>query len=135
MFYQTKSKESLWSRLEKKGIRRYFVAIRQRSPFYSWRRNTLSFTKEKNNDQVINGVSPTGSTLLNLTYPLPSPEGGRAAEAFQSLFSHIDGKIRDGYGGDGCGRNVVITEKLILTQYSPYLWYETYHDVMVWGNL
>jgi hypothetical protein len=63
------------------------------------------------------------------------PEGGKAAEAFQSLFSHIDGKIRDGYGEDGCGRKVVSTEKLILTQYSPYLWYETYHDVMVWGNL
>jgi hypothetical protein len=28
-----------------------------------------------------------------------SPEG----EAFQSLFSHIDGKIRDGYGVDGYG--------------------------------
>ncbi|KAH0812360.1 hypothetical protein GEV33_010431 [Tenebrio molitor] len=35
------------------------------------------------------------------------PEGGRAAEAFQSLFSHTDGKIRDGYGEDGCGRKVV----------------------------
>jgi hypothetical protein len=34
------------------------------------------------------------------------PEGGRAAETFQSLFSHIDGKIRDGYGEDGCGRKV-----------------------------
>jgi hypothetical protein len=27
-----------------------------------------------------------------------SPKGGGAAEAFQSLFSHTDGKIRDGYG-------------------------------------
>jgi hypothetical protein len=27
-----------------------------------------------------------------------------AAEAFQSLFSHSDGKIRDRYGEDGCGR-------------------------------
>jgi hypothetical protein len=35
------------------------------------------------------------------------PEGGRAAEAFQSLFSHTDGKIRDGYGEDGYGRKVV----------------------------
>jgi hypothetical protein len=44
-----------------------------------------------------------------------SPKGGRAAEAFQSLFSHTDGKIRDGYGEDGCGRKVVGTERLILT--------------------
>jgi hypothetical protein len=49
------------------------------------------------------------------------PEGGRAAEAFWSLFSHTDGKIRDGYGEDGCGRKVVGTERLILTQHSPYL--------------
>jgi hypothetical protein len=49
------------------------------------------------------------------------PEGGRAAEAFQSLFSHTDGKILDGYGADGCGRKVVGTERLILTQQSPYL--------------
>jgi hypothetical protein len=62
------------------------------------------------------------------------PEGGGAAEAFQSLFSHTDGKIRDGYGEDGCGRKVVGSERLILTQHSPYLKYETYHDVMVWGN-
>jgi hypothetical protein len=48
------------------------------------------------------------------------PEGGRAAEAF-SLFSHTDGKIREGYGEDGCGRKVVGTERLILTQHSPYL--------------
>jgi hypothetical protein len=33
---------------------------------------------------------------VHLSFP---SEGGRAAEAFQSLFSHIDGKIRDGYGG------------------------------------
>jgi hypothetical protein len=39
--------------------------------------------------------------------------GGRAAEAFQSLFSHIDGKIRDGYGVDGSGRNVVGTDPAI----------------------
>jgi hypothetical protein len=50
-----------------------------------------------------------------------SPGRGRAAEAFQSLFSHIDGNIRDGYGEDGCGRKVVGTERLILTQHSPYL--------------
>jgi hypothetical protein len=31
------------------------------------------------------------------TFFIP-PEGGRAAEAFQSLFSHTDGKIQDGYG-------------------------------------
>jgi hypothetical protein len=49
------------------------------------------------------------------------PEEGRAAEAFQSFFSHIDGKIRDGYGRNGCGRKVVGTERLILTQHSPYL--------------
>ncbi|KAH0809843.1 hypothetical protein GEV33_012948 [Tenebrio molitor] len=35
------------------------------------------------------------------------PKGGRAAEAFQSLFSHTDGKIRDGYGEDECGMKVV----------------------------
>jgi hypothetical protein len=29
------------------------------------------------------------------------PEVGRAAEAFQSPFRLIDGKIRDGYGVDG----------------------------------
>jgi hypothetical protein len=37
------------------------------------------------------------------------PKGGGAAEAFQSLFSHTDWKIRDGYGEDGCGRKVVGT--------------------------
>jgi hypothetical protein len=36
----------------------------------------------------------------------PFIPGGRAAEAFQSLFSHIHGKIRDGYGEDGYGRRV-----------------------------
>jgi hypothetical protein len=55
---------------------------------------------------------------IHFSFP---PEGGRAAEAFQSLFSHTDGKIRDGYGEDGCGRKVVGTERLILTQHSPYL--------------
>jgi hypothetical protein len=35
-------------------------------------------------------------------------KGERAAEAFQSLFSHIDGKIRGGYGVDGRGRKVVV---------------------------
>ncbi|KAJ3616362.1 hypothetical protein MTP99_003897 [Tenebrio molitor] len=55
---------------------------------------------------------------VHLSFP---PEGGRAAEAFWSLFSHTDGKIRDGYGEDGCGRKVVGTERLILTQHSPYL--------------
>jgi hypothetical protein len=54
---------------------------------------------------------------VHLSFP---PEGGRAAEAF-GLFSHTDGKIRDGYGEDGCGRKVVGTERLILTQHSPYL--------------
>jgi hypothetical protein len=38
-----------------------------------------------------------------------SPEGGRATEASQSLFSHIDGKIRDGCGVDGCGSKMVGT--------------------------
>jgi hypothetical protein len=48
--------------------------------------------------------------------------GGRAAEAFESLFSHIDGKIRDEYGVDGCGRKVVGTAEVdILTQQSPCL--------------
>jgi hypothetical protein len=45
----------------------------------------------------------------HLSFP---PEGGRAAEAFQSLFSHTDGKIRDGYGEDGCEMKVVGTENL-----------------------
>jgi hypothetical protein len=49
-------------------------------------------------------------------------EGGRAAEAFRNIFSHIDGKkIWDGYGEDGCGRKVIGTERLILNQHSPYL--------------
>jgi hypothetical protein len=43
---------------------------------------------------------------IHLSFP---PEGGRAAEAFQSVFSHIGGKIRDGYDVDGCGRKVVGT--------------------------
>jgi hypothetical protein len=43
-----------------------------------------------------------------------TPKGRRAYEAFQGLFSHTDGKIRDGYGEDGCGRGVVGTERLIL---------------------
>jgi hypothetical protein len=43
-------------------------------------------------------------------YIFHSPEGGRAAKAFQGLFSHTDGKIRNGYG-----RKVVGTERLILT--------------------
>jgi hypothetical protein len=40
------------------------------------------------------------------------PEGGWAAEAFQSLSSHIDGKIRDGYGVDGRVRKVVGTAEV-----------------------
>jgi hypothetical protein len=59
-----------------------------------------------------------GKERIYLSFP---PEGGRAAEAFQSRFSHTEGKIRDGYGEDGCGRKVVRTERLILTQRSPYL--------------
>jgi hypothetical protein len=46
---------------------------------------------------------------------------GWAAEAFQSLFSHTDGKIRDGCGADGCGRKVVGSDGSIQTQHSPYL--------------
>jgi hypothetical protein len=38
------------------------------------------------------------------------PIGGLTAEAFQSLFSHIDWKFRDGCGEDGCGSKVVCTE-------------------------
>jgi hypothetical protein len=45
------------------------------------------------------------------------PKGG----GLLRLSSHTDGKIRDGYGEDGCGRKVVGTERLILTQHSPYL--------------
>jgi hypothetical protein len=51
----------------------------------------------------------TKIALQKLTDP---PEGGRAAEAFQSLFCHIDGKIRDWYGVDGCGRKVVGTAEV-----------------------
>jgi hypothetical protein len=51
---------------------------------------------------------------IHLLFP---PQGG----GLLSLFSHTDGKIRDGYGEDGCGRKVVGTERLILTQHSPYL--------------
>ncbi|KAH0813369.1 hypothetical protein GEV33_009422 [Tenebrio molitor] len=40
---------------------------------------------------------------IHLSFPA---EGRRAAKAFQSLFSHIDGKIRDEYGVDGCGMKV-----------------------------
>jgi hypothetical protein len=43
------------------------------------------------------------------------PEGRRAAEAFQSLFSHTDGKIRDGYGEDGCRRKVVLDPAFALS--------------------
>jgi hypothetical protein len=53
-------------------------------------------------------LEPNGKRI-HLSFP---PEGGRAAEAFQSLFSHIDGKIRDGYGVDGCGRKVVGTAEV-----------------------
>jgi hypothetical protein len=40
---------------------------------------------------------------------IPPRRGGGSAKAFQSLFRHTDGKIRDGYGEDGCGRKVVGT--------------------------
>jgi hypothetical protein len=55
---------------------------------------------------------------IHLSFP---PKGAGAAEAFQSIFNHTDGKIRDRYGEDGCGRKVVGTERLIVTQHSPYL--------------
>jgi hypothetical protein len=32
---------------------------------------------------------------IQVSFP---PKGSRTAEAFQSLFTHTDGKIRDGYG-------------------------------------
>jgi hypothetical protein len=51
---------------------------------------------------------------IHLSFP---PEG--LSRAFQSLFSHTDGRIPDGYGEDGCGRKVVGTEGLILTHHSP----------------
>jgi hypothetical protein len=72
----------------------------------------LDLTKYSNTDQLEHSEK-----TVHFSFP---PEGGRAAEAF-SLFSHTDGKIRDGYGEDGCGRKVVGTERLILTQHSPYL--------------
>jgi hypothetical protein len=50
---------------------------------------------------------------LIITHYYPREEE-RAAEASQS-------EIRDGYGEDGCGKKVVGTERLILTQHSPYL--------------
>jgi hypothetical protein len=56
--------------------------------------------------------------LVPLLVALFPTEGGRAAEAFQSLFSHTDGKIRDGYGEGGCGRNNVVGPQ---TQHSSYL--------------
>ncbi|KAH0811991.1 hypothetical protein GEV33_010800 [Tenebrio molitor] len=48
-------------------------------------------------------VLPNTKERIHLSFP---PEGGRATEAFQSLFSHTDGKIRDGYGEDEYGRKV-----------------------------
>jgi hypothetical protein len=39
---------------------------------------------------------PEGKTEKD-TFFIP-PEGKPADEAFQSLFTHTDGKIRDGYG-------------------------------------
>jgi hypothetical protein len=46
---------------------------------------------------------------LHLSFP---PEEGRGAgEAFQSVFSHTDGKIGDRYGEGGCGRKMVSTER------------------------
>ncbi|KAH0814599.1 hypothetical protein GEV33_008192 [Tenebrio molitor] len=95
----------------------------------------VQFRPENSKCEILDCTAEKHHEKLDQSCREPFPEGGKAAEAFQSLFSHIDGKIRDGYGDDGCGRKVVSTEKLILTQYSPYLWYETYHDVMVWGNL
>jgi hypothetical protein len=55
------------------------------------------------------GHIPYERKRIHLSFP---PVGGRAAGAFQSLFSHIDGKIRDGYGVDGCGRKVVGTAEV-----------------------
>jgi hypothetical protein len=54
--------------------------------------------------------APISDYVWRKGYIFHSPEGGRATEAFQSLFSHIDGKIRDGFVPmDGCGRKVVGT--------------------------
>jgi hypothetical protein len=78
--------------------------------------DTLDFTFTNDIKIKIEMKSHTGKD----TSFIP-PGGGRAAEAFQSFFSHIDGKIRDGYGEDGCGRKVVGTDRLILIQHSPYL--------------
>jgi hypothetical protein len=44
------------------------------------------------------------------TFFIPPRKGARATEAFQSSFSHTDGK-------DGCGREVVV----VGTEHSPYL--------------
>jgi hypothetical protein len=41
----------------------------------------------------------------------PPKEGG-LLRLSRSLLSHIDGKIRDGYGVDGCGRKVVGTAEI-----------------------
>jgi hypothetical protein len=69
-----------------------------------------------------------GKEMIHLSFP---PEGGRAAEAFQSLFSHTDGKIRDGYGKNGCGRKVVGTERLIYWP-SILLICDMGHTMMRW---
>jgi hypothetical protein len=50
----------------------------------------------------------TANKLLGKYTSFISPEGGRAA---------TDGKIRDGSDDDGCGRKVLGTVGLILTQH------------------
>jgi hypothetical protein len=46
------------------------------------------------------GDSSLGRKKEKDTFFIP-PKGGGAAEVFLSLFSHTDGKIRDGYGAEG----------------------------------
>jgi hypothetical protein len=54
---------------------------------------------------------------MYLSFP---PKGGGLLRLSRA-FGHTDGKIRDEYGEYGCGRKVVGTERLILTQHSLYL--------------
>jgi hypothetical protein len=58
------------------------------------------------------------------------PKGGGLLRISRAFSATLTGRL-----GIGTVRIVVGTERLILTQHSPYLLYETYHDVMVWGKL
>ncbi|KAJ3621878.1 hypothetical protein MTP99_002429 [Tenebrio molitor] len=64
--------------------------------------------------------------------PFIPPEEGRAAEASQSLFSYTDGKIRDGYGEDGCEKKVVASSESVPSKIActklhkyPFKWFSS----------